>query len=233
MSRAIFLYQVGFFWGPVMLLVAVGINPGPAAAQRLVELPQPAFQGTVSVEQALKNRRTIRRFANRSLNAGQLSQLLWAAYGVTDPRGLKGTPSAGALYPLDVYAVVGDRQVSGLNAGVYHYLPDKHALKPMRDGDLRRDLARASLHQHWMAEAPLMLVITGEYRRCQVRYGERGIRYTHMESGHAGQNIFLQAEALGLGAGIVGAFDDAAISRIIGLPAGHEPLLIMPVGYKF
>jgi SagB-type dehydrogenase family enzyme len=162
-----------------------------------------------------------------------LSQLLWAAYGVTDHRGLRSAPSAGALYPLDIYVVVGDRQVSDLAAGVYYYLPEKQALESKRPGDLRSAVARVSLQQTWMAEAPIMLVITGEYRRCQVKYGERGIKYTHMEAGHAGQNIFLQAESLGLGAGIVGAFENAAITQTLGLPPAHDPLLIMPVGYKF
>ncbi len=129
--------------------------------------------------------------------------------------------------------LVGDRQVSGLAAGIYHYLPEKHSLELIRNGDLRPAAARASLSQAWMAEAPIMLVITGEYRRCQIKYGERGIRYTHMESGHVGQNIFLQAEALGLGAGIVGAFENAAVNQTLGLPSAHDPLIIMPVGYKF
>jgi SagB-type dehydrogenase family enzyme len=159
--------------------------------------------------------------------------LLWAAYGVSDPRGLRTAPSAGALYPLDIYAVVGERRVGGLAAGVYHYLPEKHALEPGKPGDRRTGVSQASLYQAWMAEAPVMLIITGEYRRCQHKYGERGIKYTHMESGHVAQNIFLQAEALGLGAGIVGAFENAAIAQTLGLPPAHDPLLIMPVGYKF
>jgi SagB-type dehydrogenase family enzyme len=209
------------------------LYPGQSEVGAVVNLPTPAFKGTVTVEQVLKSRRTIRRFANKPLTQGQLSQLLWAAYGVTDSRGLRSAPSAGALYPLDIYVVVGDRQVSDLAAGVYHYLPEKQALESKRPGDLRSVVARASLQQTWMAEAPIMLVITGEYRRCQVKYGERGMRYTHMESGHAGQNIFLQAESLGLGAGIVGAFENAAITQTLGLPPAHDPLLIMPVGYKF
>jgi SagB-type dehydrogenase family enzyme len=221
------------FGGLAVFLMGLGLFSKPAPAGALINLPAPVCTGTITVEQALKGRRTIRRLAHRPLTQSQLSQLLWAAYGVTDPRGLRSAPSAGALYPLDIYAVVGDRQVSGLAGGVYHYLPEKHALEPGKPGELRAAVAQASLHQAWMADAPVMLLITGEYRRCQVKYGDRGVRYTHMESGHVGQNIFLQAEALGLGAGIVGAFENAALARALDLPPAHDPLLIMPVGYKF
>jgi SagB-type dehydrogenase family enzyme len=227
------IFHICWCVGLPVLLMGLVWSPEQTEARALINLPAPALQGSVAVEKALKNRRTIRRFANKPLSQGQLSQLLWAAYGVTDARGLRSAPSAGALYPLDIYAVVGERQVSGIESGVYHYLPEKQALEPGRAGDLRQALARASIYQNWMAEAPVMIVITGEYRRCQVKYGQRGIMYTHMESGHASQNIFLQAEALGLGAGIVGAFENAEITRVLGLPPAHDPLLIMPVGYKF
>ncbi len=225
--------QLYWYGALIMLLISPWFSTGQAEAQDLINLPAPHSQGSISVAQAMKNRRTIRRFANKNLTQNQLSQLLWAAYGVTDSRGLRSAPSAGALYPLDIYAIIGDRQVSGVAAGVYHYLPEKQSLKLLRAGDLRAGVARASLSQTWMAEAPMMLLITGEYRRCQVKYGQRGIMYTHMESGHVAQNIFLQAEALGLGAGIVGAFDNTAVSQILGLPPAHDPLIIMPVGYKF
>jgi SagB-type dehydrogenase family enzyme len=233
MLKAMTVFNFGNYGRFTMLLISIGLSVTPLEARTLVNLPTPAFQGTVAVAQALKSRRTIRQFANKPLTQEQLSQLLWAAYGITDPRGLRTAPSAGALYPLDMYVVVGERQVSGLAAGVYHYLPEKQALEPKRLGDLRHGVARASLHQDWMAEAPVLFIITGEYRRCQVKYGERGIRYTHMESGHAAQNIFLQAEALGLGAGIVGAFENAVLTHTLDLPPAHDPLLILPVGYKF
>jgi SagB-type dehydrogenase family enzyme len=100
-------------------------------------------------------------------------------------------------------------------------------------GDLRAPVVRTCLHQTWMAQAPIMVVVTGEYGRCTARYGQRGIRYTHMESGNVSQNLFLAAEALGLGAGIVGAFDDKALAQALKLPPAHEPLLVMPVGYKY
>ncbi|MFZ5586364.1 MAG: SagB family peptide dehydrogenase [Thermodesulfobacteriota bacterium] len=196
-------------------------------------LPPPSQKGAVSVEEALASRRTWRSFADQALSRQQLSQLLWAAYGVTARRHgleLKTAPSAGALYPLDVYAVVGADRVENLAAGCYHYRPGEHGLAQTRPGDLRRDLAQASHGQAWMAKAPVIIVITGEYQRCTGKYGQRGVVYTHIEAGHAGQNVFLQAEALGLRAGIVGAFDNRRLAGALGLPAAHEPLLAMPVG---
>jgi len=198
-----------------------------------MELPPPDLDGSMSLEKSLLSRRTVRSFLARSIELKQFSQLCWAGQGVTDERSRKrSAPSGGALYPLDVYAVVGDAGVEGLGAGTYHYEPPNHELFFRTAGDLRSQLAGASHGQMWMAQAPVHLVLTAEYRRICSKYGERGIRYAIMEAGHAGQNIFLQAEAIGLGAGIVGAFHDQEVMSIMGLPAEHEPLLIIPVGYK-
>jgi len=202
----------------------------PAAAQE-VRLPAPQTKGALSLEQTLAQRRTWRSFQDDPLSLAQISQLLWAAYGVTGHKGsraLKTAPSAGALYPLDVYAVVGS--VPGLAAGVYRFRPQGQALLPLMAGDRRQAAAQASLGQMWAAQAPVMLVITAEYARCTQRYGERGVRYTHIEAGCVAQNIFLQAEALGLKAGIIGAFRDQALAHALRLPSGHAPLLVMPVG---
>jgi SagB-type dehydrogenase family enzyme len=208
-------------------------QPSGGQGAGVIKLPPPAKKGGMAVAEALEVRRTVRRFAARPLDLAQVSQLLWGADGISDPRGLRTSPSAGATYPLDLYLVVGERGVVNLPAGVYHYLVAEQALRPLTPGDLRAPVARASLNQSWMAEAPVMVVITGEYRRCMARYGQRGIRYTHMEAGNVSQNVFLTAEALGLGAGIVGAFEDQALARVLKLPPAHEPLLVMPVGYKF
>jgi SagB-type dehydrogenase family enzyme len=201
--------------------------------RRVLHLPEPVVDGAVSVEKAIRARRTVRSFHSGALSLAQLSQVLWAARGITDHRGfLRAAPSGGALYPMDVYAVLGEGCVEEVSAGIHHYEPRDHALSSMMEGDRRADVARASLGQMWMARAPLILVITTEYRRICRKYGERGVRYAIMEAGHVAQNVFLQAEALGLGAGIVGAFDDREVSRVMGLPSAHEPLLIMPVGHK-
>jgi SagB-type dehydrogenase family enzyme len=197
-----------------------------------MKLPQPRGAGAVSVEQAIGQRRTVRAFSSRTLNENQLSQLLWAAQGVTGRGGFKrAAPSAGALYPMDVYAVTGMESVDRVAAGVYHFDPENHALSLVKPQDARAAVARACLSQMWMAEAPLHVVITAEYRRITGKYGNRGIRYAMIESGHIAQNIFLQAEALGLRAGIVGAYHDEKLVEIMNLPRKHEPLLIMPIGY--
>ena len=211
------------------MLGLLGIKMGHAS----ISLPKPSLDGKVSVEKAIKERRTIRDFKDRPLPFTHLSQLLWAAQGITDPKeGKRAAPSAGALYPLDIYVIAGEKGVKGMEAGVYHYLPKTHSVLPISKGDRRKEIASASLQQMWMAKAPVIFVITAEYKRITWKYGERGIRYGLIEVGHVGQNLFLQAEVLGLGAGIVGAFYDEDVSKVIGLPPKHEPLLIMPAGYK-
>ena len=203
-----------------------------AQREAVMKLPPPTWQGTVSVEQAIKQRRTTRSFASRALTLDQLSQLLGAASGITETNGFKrAAPSAGALYPMDLYVVAGQGGIPPIEAGVYRYQPAEHQLTGVASGDLRATAARASLSQMWMAEAPITLVITAAYTRVTIKYGKRGVRYALVEAGHIGQNIYLQAEAMGLAAGIVGAFHDAALISALQLPADHEPILLMPAGY--
>jgi len=198
-----------------------------------MRLPAPHLDGDVSLEKAIRARRTIRSFDSKALSLNQLSQLLWSAQGITEPGGFKrAAPSAGALYPMDIYAVVGSGCVEDLDPGVYHYEPDGHSISLGREEDARGDVANASLRQTWMAGAPLNLVITAEYARITGKYGQRGIRYAMIEAGHIGQNIFLQAQAMGLAVGIVGAFEDDTLIRVLGIKETHEPLLVMPVGHK-
>ncbi len=199
-----------------------------------ITLPKPSYVGDKSVEEAIKSRRTIRSFGSKALNPTQLSQILWAADGVTSDRGykLRTAPSAGALYPLDIFVVVGKNGVKDMEAGVYQYISDSHSIKKIKGKDARIDLAMAALQQMWVADAPVIIVITGEYKRCTKKYGERGISYTYIEAGHVGQNIFLQCEAVGLGAGIVGAFYNDKVVEALGIDRRHDPISIMPVGYK-
>jgi SagB-type dehydrogenase family enzyme len=181
-----------------------------------------------SLEHALAARRSVRDYVPARLARRELAQLLWAAQGITDPAGLRTAPSAGALYPLEFYIVAGD--VTDVEPGVYHYEPRPHTLAPCGTGDRRADLGAAALGQECVALAPAIIVIAADYARTTGKYGERGRRYVHMETGHAAQNLCLQATALGLGTVVVGAFDDRAVRRVVGLPPRQDPLALLPVG---
>jgi len=194
-----------------------------------LKLPEPETRGDMSVEQAIGNRRSLRHYSG-SLALVDVSQLLWAAQGETNSDGYRAAPSAGALYPLEVYLVVGN--VTGLSAGIYRYRPAEHELIQLGSVDLRKDLTSAAHGQSFMQSAPAVLVITGVYERTSKKYGRRAHRYVHMEVGHVAQNVYLQAEALGLGTLIMGAFDDARVQAVLDLPADHQPLGLMPVGAK-
>lgn len=198
-----------------------------------MQLPDPTTDGDVSLERTIHQRRTVRSFNSKALTLKQLSQLLWAAQGITGPGGFKRTaPSAGALYPMDIYGAVGGGCIGTLNPGVYLHDPAPHSFSLTQGGDVRRDIAMASLGQMWMSYAPITFVITAEYSRIMGKYGQRGVRYAMIEAGHIGQNIFLQSQAMGLEAGIVGAFEDQKVIQVMGIKKTHEPLLLMPVGYK-
>ncbi|MEM2901420.1 MAG: SagB/ThcOx family dehydrogenase [Candidatus Bathyarchaeia archaeon] len=207
-------------------------SPIPLTEAGYVSLPPPDTVGSMSVEEAISKRRSIRNYADEPLTVHHLSQLLWSAQGITDPgQGLRAAPSAGATYPLEVYIVVGLGGVEGLDPGVYRYDPRRHCLTLIAQGDLRENLSNAALNQKWIAEAPVDLVIAAEYERTTGRYGDRGVRYVHMEAGHVAENIYLQATALRLGVVTVGAFDDEAVQRLLSLPSSHKPLYIIPVGH--
>lgn len=195
-----------------------------------IALPPPRYEGKMSLERALLERRSLREYSDEPLTLAEVSQLLWAAQGITHPAGLRTAPSAGALYPLEIYLVAGE--VDGLSAGVYHYLPEGHQLLLTLTGDTRRELSHAALGQSSVAEAPAVIVIAAVYERTKVKYGERGVQYVHMEVGAASQNIYLQAESLGLGTVFIGAFHDGRVSEILHLKADEHPLGLMPVGRK-
>lgn len=211
----------------------------------LIRLPAPEHASATSVEQALSERRSVRQFADESVALEQVAQLLWAAQGVTEPReerparwppewiwrgGLRTAPSAGALYPLEIYLVAGN--VQGIDPGLYRYVPLEHALEAVAEGDMREALTGAALRQSAIAQAPAVLVIAAVYQRVAVKYGERGTRYARIEVGAVAQSVYLQAETLDLGTVLIGAFTDADVKQVLGLPADHEPLAVMPVGRR-
>lgn len=193
-----------------------------------ISLPAPRQDSGFSLERALHERRSVREFGKTALTQEEVSQLLWAAQGITSRDGLRTAPSAGALYPLELYLVAGN--VQKLDPGIYKYVPPGHKLKKIMAGDQRRELAAAALNQDCVANAAAMLVFTAVERRTTRKYGSRGVRYMHIEVGHAAQNVFLQATALGLGAVVVGAFDDDRLRELLKLPEGEAPLYLMPLG---
>ena len=182
------------------------------------------------LEEAIARRKSIRDFTSQSISQSQLSQILWAAQGTSDTSWNRTMPSAGATYPLEVFVVCGANCVEQISEGVYHYDAYSHSLTLHRSGDVRFELARAAIDQEFIYEAPVDIVICAIYERTTRRYGTRGERYVHMEVGHAGQNIYLQATALGLGTVAVGAFHDESVREVLRLDRQYRPLYIMPVG---
>jgi len=220
-------------------IIAAGfiiLPPSPAGHEKTgtvspagrIPLPAPKMSGTVSVEEAVANRRSVREYATTPLEISEISQLLWAAQGLTDPSGLRTAPSAGALYPLEMYIACGN--VTGLSAGVYHYLPQSHALDRVIGRDVREDLYESALRQPSVRDAAAVIIIAADYNRTTRKYGERGIRYVYMEAGHASENIYLQAYTLGIGTVSIGAFDDSGVTSVLRLPKNQTPLYLMPIG---
>ena len=198
--------------------------------QVVIKLPPPLLKGKVSLEEAITKRRSVRKYRPESLALFQLSQILWSAQGVTGGGRLRAAPSAGATYPLEVFAVIGKQAIEELETGIYHYEVDSHSLSLHKPGDFRIDLARAALDEGFIAVAPVDIVICALHTRTSYRYGRRGERYVHMEVGHVGQNIHLQAVALGLATVEVGAFDDEDVRKVLEVEAQIKPLYIMPIG---
>jgi len=233
--------QVESHFGEVSTVQApadiVAIRNGVTPASYI--LPPPMTSGEMSVEQALANRRSRRNFMDQPISIEQLSQILWAAYGVTEPRpnapqlrgGLRTVPSARALYPLEIYVIIGN--VEGILPGVYHYISEEHKIVMVAEGDIRQEVGEAALGQRMIREAPATLFYSAVFSRMIPRYGDRGIMYTHMEVGHSAQNVYLQAEALGLGTVAVGAFSDERIRQLFMLSDEETPLYLMPFGYFY
>jgi len=197
-------------------------RPPTEMEAEVIALPAPRLESDVSLEEALRRRRSVRSYAEEPLTLEEIGQLFWAAQGITDERGFRTAPSAGALYPLELYAVTDET--------LYHYLPHGHQAERRRIEDWRAPLCEAALSQEWVCQAPVIFVITAVYARTAVKYGQRAVRYVRLEAGHAAQNLLLQVVALDLGAVPVGAFYDDQVQAALGLPADHEPLYLIPVG---
>lgn len=218
---------------PLMITLAAILLPAGASCGRdagangrrtaVEQLPSPQKEGSVSVAEAIARRRSVRVFDDRGLTDQEISQLLYAAQGITDTsRGFRAAPSAGATYPLEIYLVTRD--------GIFRFRPDEHALETVKKGSHLGELGKAALGQSTVSAAPAVIVFTAVPARTTRRYGDRGRRYVHMEAGHAAQNVHLQAVALGLGSVPIGAFDGEAVAKIVGAGDKEEVLYLVPVG---
>lgn len=200
-----------------------------ASKKLLVKLPSPTFKSKNSFEEVLLLRRSIRSYKNKPINLSELSQILWAAQGITEKNyDLRTAPSAGALYPLEIYAIVGN--VENLDSGVYKYIAKDHLLEKTLDGDKRIDLQKSALDQESIGECALAILIAAVFSRTSWKYGPRAKQYVYMEVGHCAQNILLQATSLQLGAVPIGAFYDEVVQKTLNLPKNKEPVYIIPIG---
>ena len=212
------------FLSVAAFLICSTVEPAGLREPKVIDLPEPTLKGTVTVEETLAQRRSVRSFTAEPLTIEEISQLVWAAQGITFPsKGFRTAPSAGALYPIELYIVTAD--------GLYHYVPQGHKLRVLNESDLRGELVRAAGGQSFVRDAAANFVVTAVYDRTTRKYRDRGNRYVHFEVGHVGQNIHLQAVALGLGSVPVGGFREERVKSALSLPPGHEPLYIIPVGH--
>lgn len=220
-------YRILFLCLPLALIACRASVASPTARraekEERIDLPAPRTTGAMSLEEALAQRHSVRSFAGISLTFDELGQLLWAAQGITRDWGGRTAPSAGALYPLELYLVT--------ETATYHYLPAEHSLVTLAKQDLRDAVWAAGLRQDALREAPATLVIAAVFERTETKYGDRATRYVYMEAGHAAQNVLLQAVALDLGAVPIGAFHEQELAEALELPPDHTPIYLVAVGH--
>ncbi len=191
-----------------------------------IHLTQELAYNGLTVEKAIANRRSQRDFTDETMSLAELSHLLYYSSGVTDKRqGLRAAPSAGATYPIEVYAIVNN--VEGLAKGIYHYLIESHELELLREGDFRNEMSRAALEERMFKQANVIVALSAVFQRTQQRYRERAQRYIFFEAGHIAQNTYLVATSLGLGACAIGAFYDDEFNRLLGLDGKNESVLYL------
>jgi SagB-type dehydrogenase family enzyme len=221
----------------VLLLFPGCVNSNEKAAAELapdnsevIKMPEPRYSSEVSLEMSLLNRRSVRTYSDEPVTLQEVSQLLWAAQGITDTAGHRTAPSAVALYPLSLYIVVGN--VPEIVDGLYIYQPEDHTIKRIIDGDIRNDLATAAMGQASVRQGAVSFVVTVDYGIVMSRFGDKGERFGTLEAGHAAQNLCLQATALDLGIVTAGSINDDQVADVLDLPDNLTPLYVIPVGRK-
>lgn len=194
---------------------------------KVIPLLKPTYRGMI-LEEAIEERRSVRNYSPKAIRIAQLSQLLFAAQGITGrmyDQPLRSAPSAGALYPFEVYVIANN--VQDLPRGIYHYAVVDHALEVVKSGDFRGQITDAGLKQEMLGEAAVTFVLSAIFDRTRRKYGERGFRYVYIEAGHISQNIYLQAVSLELGSVCVGAFLDEKVNQLIGIDGREEAVIYL------
>lgn len=201
-------------------------RPGPDS--NAIKLPPPVLKSSVSIEEALQKRRSIRSYKNEPLTLKEISQLLWAAQGITGGGRLRTAPSAGAVYPMTIYLAAG--KVEGLPPAIYKYYPHSHSLEFLKPGDFRENLSEACYGQSSVKNAPAIIIFAGNLDKMSSKYGTKSLNFICQESGHAAQNVYLQAVSLNIGTVVVGAFEDGEVKKILNLTGNEKILYLMPAG---
>jgi len=196
--------------------------------ETVIKLKKPSFKSSVSVEEALRTRRSIRDYSDKPITLEEVSQLLWAGQGITNERGFRTNPSAGAAFPMELY--VASHNVTGIAPGLYHYSPHDETLTLIKNGSLREQMSDIEIYQKNVRKSAAVIIITGDFVRMAQRHGIYNFRYINMEAGSIFQSIALQAQTLSLGTVVVGAFNEVDLKKILGIK--EDPLIIMPVGRK-
>ena len=208
-------------------------RPGPYKeypGNNRVSLPSPAKMGGISLDQALRKRKSVRTYANKPLSKEQLAYLLWSSTGIQrreDGREYRTVPSAGGLYPIETYLVVNN--VEDVPQGVYHYSVQQHLLEELQTGDFSRPITAAALGQRMCSQAAVVFIWTAIFQRSKWKYGERAYRYIYLDAGHMAQNLALSAVSLGLGSCHIGALFDEEVNSIVQVDGIDESVVYMTI----
>ncbi|MFH1127164.1 MAG: SagB/ThcOx family dehydrogenase [archaeon] len=194
----------------------------------LIHLKKPDISKANALEKSIYNRCSTRSFSKKPVKLDTLSKILWSAQGITGEAGRRTIPSAGAIYPLELFVIT--KNIPELDNGIYYYHPQEHALELKEPGDHTKNLTSACFHQQFIEDAAFTIIITGDFERTKKRYGPRGERYVFMEAGHACQNMSLVAANTRIGTVVIGAFKDPEVSKVLNLGDWY-PIAVMPFGH--
>jgi len=223
-------------------LVTKNVQPQPAAAPEseipvitnpnIIPLPSPTYRTQNSVEAVIRSNQPRRSFRPDQLTQKQLSQMLWAAQGVTTDWGGRTVTSSKSTFPLTIYVLINN--VENLESGVYQYISGErlpaHQLLPLKLGDFEETLF-SIVNQTPLKEPPLVVVVTGNLKKMATAYGgDSHDREVYLEAGHATQNMYLQAESLKLGMIALPNFDEIQVRSLLSIPQENTIIYLAPIG---